>query len=122
MRQMPHRCCDATCATAGRADAAQIAKVSLVTCLNVVVCMHTFDIASSTNLKVRSNASFWLEERPLSTAMLSTKPASGMETTCSSLDPGRLAASVRSYGTLHIDGFVLECTEGLHEHSATAVR
>lgn len=119
---MLHRCCDAICATVGIADAAQIAKVSLVTCLNVVTCMHTFDMASGINLKVNSNASFWLEERPLSTAMLSTKPASGMETTCSSLDPGRLAASVWSYGTLHINGFVLKCTEGLHGHSVTAVQ
>ena len=52
-----------------------------------------------------SSASFWLDDRPRSTAILSTKPARRKDTTCSSLDPARLAASVLSYGTLYASLF-----------------
>lgn len=59
-------------------------------------CMHM-----GADLKVRRRASFWLEERPRSTAMLSTKPAKGMEASCSKRDPSRVAASALVCGTLH---------------------
>lgn len=54
----------------------------------------------SMHLKVRSSASFWIDDLPLSTAMLSTRPARGIEASCSSREPIRLAPSVLSRGTL----------------------
>ena len=64
------------------------------------ITVHAMKCADC-HLKVSSSASFWLEERPLSTAMLSTSPARGMEAISSSLEPPKLTASVLSCGTLH---------------------
>ena len=61
----------------------------------------TAGLECSRNLKVSSRASFWMEERPRRTAMLSTVAANGTLNISSSLAPPNLVSSKSPCGVLH---------------------